>query len=62
MSLSFAPPAAVEAVGSLPLGAQPATGRPVLDVAVTMPAACLHKKDHVNYRWGVGVGLEWVDA
>ncbi|KAI8473415.1 MAG: Nrap protein [Monoraphidium minutum] len=51
VSLSFAAPAAVEAVGSFPLGASPGPGGGVLDVAVVMPEACLHRKDHVNYRW-----------
>jgi hypothetical protein len=50
VSLPFEPPAAVQAVGSVPLGAALRSARPVLDVAVVMPEGCLHRKDHVNYR------------
>lgn len=53
VSLPFEPPAAVEAIGSFPLhcclsGSSPPA---VLDVAVNMPASCLHKKDNLNYKY-----------
>ncbi len=47
-TLNFAPPVSVKVVGSLLLHTM-TVASPTVDLAVVMPAACLHDRDFKNY-------------
>jgi hypothetical protein len=61
ITLTVAPPVAVQLVGSWAIGTATSAAATagscgdmsapvVVDVAVQLPTSCLHHKDHINYR------------